>query len=186
MKSDLSSAGTSASITRTTKKRYRVAVYLALTAAFFLSLTAMNAAWEFHGCNDLNSQIHRLVDALLLALPAWGLRKKRWLFPWVAAVTIYLLSNVWYYRNYGTLMPLSSYLMVYNLPTIGRSLWLSLRATDLLLLLPPLLFMGWYAGVGHRWSAPQGGGEIFPFPDPRHRVLSAGHRSHHNAPIPVL
>lgn len=162
MKSDLSSAGTSASITRTTKKRYRVAVYLALTAAFFLSLTTMNAVWEFHGCNDLNSQIHRLVDALLLALPAWGLRKKRWLFPWVAAVTIYLLSNVWYYRNYGTLMPLSSYLMVYNLPTIGRSLWLSLRATDLLLLLPPLLFMGWYAGVGYRWSGPQGGGGNIP------------------------
>ena len=169
MKSDLSSAGTSASITRTTKKRYRVAVYLALTAAFFLSLTAMNAAWEFHGCNDLNSQIHRLVDALLLALPAWGLRKKRWLFPWVAAVTIYLLSNVWYYRNYGTLMPLSSYLMVYNLPTIGRSLWLSLRATDLMLLLPPLLFMGWYAGVGHRWSAPQGGGKYSRF-----RILATG------------
>lgn len=169
MKSDLSSAGTSASITRTTKKRYRVAVYLALTAAFFLSLTAMNAVWEFHGCNDLNSQIHRLVDALLLALPAWGLRKKRWLFPWVAAVTIYLLSNVWYYRNYGTLMPLSSYLMVYNLPTIGRSLWLSLRTTDLLLLLPPLLFMGWYAGVGYRWSAPQGGGKYSRF-----RILATG------------
>ena len=45
MKSDLSSAGTSASITRTTKKRYRVAVYLALTAAFFLSLRAMMAVW---------------------------------------------------------------------------------------------------------------------------------------------
>lgn len=169
MKSDLSSAGTSASITRTTKKRYRVAVYLALTAAFFLSLTAMNAVWEFHGCNDLNSQIHRLVDALLLALPAWGLRKKRWLFPWVAAVTIYLLSNVWYYRNYGTLMPLSSYLMVYNLPTIGRSLWLSLRTTDLLLLLPPLLFMGWYAGVGYRWSNPQGEGKYSRF-----RILTTG------------
>lgn len=169
MKSDLSSAGTSASITRTTKKRYRVAVYLALTAAFFLSLTAMNAAWEFHGCNDLNSQIHRLVDALLLALPAWDLRKKRWLFPWVAAVTIYLLSNVWYYRNYGTLMPLSSYLMVYNLPTIGRSLWLSLRTTDLLLLLPPLLFMGWYAGVGYRWSSPQGEGKYSRF-----RILATG------------
>lgn len=169
MKSDLSSAETSVSITRTTKKRYRVAVYLALTAAFFLSLTAMNAVWEFHGCNDLNSQIHRLVDALLLALPAWGLRKKRWLFPWVAVVTIYLLSNVWYYRNYGTLMPLSSYLMVYNLPTIGRSLWLSLRTTDLLLLLPPLLFMGWYAVIGHRWSAPQGGGKCSRF-----RILATG------------
>lgn len=169
MKSDLSSAETSVSITRTAKKRYRVAVYLALTAAFFLSLTAMNAVWEFHGCNDLNSQIHRLVDALLLALPAWGLRKKRWLFPWVAVVTIYLLSNVWYYRNYGTLMPLSSYLMVYNLPTIGRSLWLSLRTTDLLLLLPPLLFMGWYAVIGHRWSAPQGGGKCSRF-----RILATG------------
>lgn len=169
MKSDLSSAETSVSITRTTKKRYRTAVYLALTAAFFLSLTAMNAVWEFHGCNDLNSQIHRLVDALLLALPAWGLRKKRWLFPWVAVVTIYLLSNVWYYRNYGTLMPLSSYLMVYNLPTIGRSLWLSLRTTDLLLLLPPLLFMGWYAVIGHRWSAPQGGGKCSRF-----RILATG------------
>lgn len=169
MKSDLLSAETSVSITRTTKKRYRTAVYLALTAAFFLSLTAMNAVWEFHGCNDLNSQIHRLVDALLLALPAWGLRKKRWLFPWVAVVTIYLLSNVWYYRNYGTLMPLSSYLMVYNLPTIGRSLWLSLRTTDLLLLLPPLLFMGWYAVIGHRWSAPQGGGKCSRF-----RILATG------------
>lgn len=169
MKSDLLSAETSVSITRTAKKRYRVAVYLALTAAFFLSLTAMNAVWEFHGCNDLNSQIHRLVDALLLALPAWGLRKKRWLFPWVAVVTIYLLSNVWYYRNYGTLMPLSSYLMVYNLPTIGRSLWLSLRTTDLLLLLPPLLFMGWYAVIGHRWSAPQGGGKCSRF-----RILATG------------
>lgn len=157
MKSDLSSAGTSASITQTTKKRYRVAVYLALTAAFFLSLTAMNTVWELYGFNGLKSQIHRLADAMLLALPAWGLRKKRWLFPWIAVVTLYLLSNVWYYRNYGTFMPLTSYLMVYNLPTIGRSLWLSLRATDLLLLLPPLLFMGWYAGIDCRRSTPQGG-----------------------------
>lgn len=94
MKSDLSSAGTSASITRTTKKRYRVAVYLALTAAFFLSLTAMNTVWELYGFNGLKSQIHRLADAMLLALPAWGLRKKRWLFPWIAVVTLYLLSNV--------------------------------------------------------------------------------------------
>lgn len=57
------------------EKRYRVAVYLALTAAFFLSLTAMNTVWELYGFNGLKSQIHRLADAMLLALPAWGLRK---------------------------------------------------------------------------------------------------------------
>lgn len=145
MKSDLSSAGTSTSITRTTQKRYRTTVYLALTAAFFLSLTVMNSIWEFRGFNTLESQIHRLADAMLLALPAWGLRRRRWLLPYVAVATLYLLADVWYYRNYGTVMPLSSLRLVYNLPTIGNSVLLSLRTIDLLILLPPLLFMGWYA-----------------------------------------
>ena len=43
---------------------------------------------------------------MLLALPVWFLHKKRWVLLWIALADLYLLSNVWYYRNYGNVMPL--------------------------------------------------------------------------------
>ena len=125
----------------------RAIIYLALVVTFYLALSVLDAMWEFRGFHGLKATMHRLADALLFALPVWGMRRKRWLFPWIGLVTLYLLANAWYYRNYGTIMPLSSFLLVQNLPTVGESLLLSLRWSDLVLILPPVLFMLGYAAL---------------------------------------
>lgn len=127
--------------------RYRVTTYIALVIAFYLSLSVMDSIWEFKGLHEFRSYIHRLADAMFFALPAWGIRRKKWLFPYICVVTLYLLANVWYYRNYGTIMPLTSFLLVQNLSTIGNSVLFSIRWIDLLLILPPLVFM-----IGYRYN----------------------------------
>lgn len=127
--------------------QYRVTIYIALVIAFYLSLSVMDSIWEFKGLHEFRSYIHRLADAMFFALPAWGIRRKKWLFPYICIVTLYLLANVWYYRNYGTIMPLTSFLLVQNLSTIGNSVLFSIRWIDLLLILPPLVFM-----IGYRYN----------------------------------
>lgn len=141
--------------------RYRVTTYIALVIAFYLSLSVMDSIWEFKGLHEFRSYIHRLADAMFFALPAWGIRRKKWLFPYICVVTLYLLANVWYYRNYGTIMPLTSFLLVQNLSTIGNSVLFSIRWIDLLLILPPLVFM-----IGYRYNQiiqrkNHRGGELF-------------------------
>lgn len=52
---------------------------------------------------------------MLIAFPLLFVRKKILAFPYLLLINLYFLSIVWYYRVYSTIMPLSSYLMVYNL-----------------------------------------------------------------------
>lgn len=89
---------------------------------------------------------------MLLALPVWFLHRKRWLFPWIVLVNLYLLSNVWYYRIYYSVMPLNSYLMVNNLRGLGPSIYASMRASDFWIVLPSICFAAGYSLFG-RWKS---------------------------------
>lgn len=118
-----------------------------MAASIYLSLLVLNYELPIEGIDYLSTHIRRLIDALIISLPILYVRR-RWIVAlWCALVTAFVLSNLWYYRNYGTLMPASSYLMVRNLEGLGPSVINSMRWRDLLAIFPPLLFIIWYCSA---------------------------------------
>lgn len=95
----------------------------------------LNYELPIEGIDYFSTHLRRFADAMILALPVYVLIKKKFLFPYIAIVTIFILSQVWYLRNYGTLMPFSSYLMVNNLDGLGPSIINSMRIKDIIVLL---------------------------------------------------
>ena len=81
-----------------TARYERAATYLLLTLAFYITLTIVDEVWLIRHHHYFAIWARRAADAMLLALPVWFLHRKRWLFPWIVLVNLYLLSNVWYYR----------------------------------------------------------------------------------------
>lgn len=60
-------------------------------------------------------KMRRIIDAMLFASPILFCRKKRIILPYLLLLNLYLLSIIWYFCTYLTIMPLSSYLMFSNL-----------------------------------------------------------------------
>lgn len=125
--------------------------YVVLAIAFYFSLLFFNDNLDFEGFNYLTAQIRRFADAMLFALPVFFLYKKRFLFPYIILVLMYFLTNIWYYRNYGTLMPLSSYLMLENLNGLGPSIINSMRWIDLWIVFPVVFYMFYYTML-EKWK----------------------------------
>ena len=138
---------------------FRPAIYLLLTLAFYAALSAADRIWEIPHPHLFVIRLRRFTDAMLLALPVWFLHKKRWVLLWIALADLYLLSNVWYYRNYGNVMPLPSYLMVRNLDGLGPSIRSSIRFRDLWIVLPSVCFAVCYPFLSRYDS--KGGGKRF-------------------------
>ena len=87
----------------------RTVVYLLAVIALLATLSILDSFWEIPHPWHATVWLRRLADAMLLALPAWFLRRRGWLVLWILIIDLYLFSNLWYYRNYGSIMPLSSY-----------------------------------------------------------------------------
>lgn len=137
----------------------RAAVYLLLTLTFLITLSIVDGMWIIPHPQSFAIWARRLADALLLALPVWFVRRKGLLFSWIGLVVLYLLSNVWYYRNYCSVMPLSSYLMVGNLRGLGPCIFSSMHAADLWIPLPSLGFAAGYLLLGRRHNPKSGKGK---------------------------
>lgn len=135
---------------------FRPAIYLLLTLAFYAALSAADRIWEIPHPHLFVIRLRRFTDAMLLALPVWFLHKKRWVLLWIALADLYLLSNVWYYRNYGNVMPLPSYLMVRNLDGLGPSIRSSIRLRDLWIVLSSVCFAVCYPFLS-RYDSKGGG-----------------------------
>lgn len=131
---------------------YKIFIYLLLVLTFYVTLLILNTYWEITGSNSLISQIRRFADAMLFALPILLWNKRFFLFPYILLVNLYFLSNVWYYRNYGTVMPIASYTMVENLHGLGPSIWHSIRLADVWILSPSICFVVYYGKLGCRFS----------------------------------
>lgn len=83
----------------------------------------------------------RLLDAMFLALPLFVLRRRCLVNIYLLLVCTYLLSVVLYFRGYHTIMPLSSYLMIYNLNGMTDSYMSYFRVKDIWgIILPIILF----------------------------------------------
>lgn len=126
--------------------------YAVLAIAFYFSLMFFNSFLEIEGFQYLTTQMRRMADAMLFALPVFFLYKKKFLFPYIFLVLMYILTNIWYYRNYGTLMPLSSYLMFENLNGLGPSIINSMRWKDLWIVFPVAFYMFYYTML-EKWKS---------------------------------
>ena len=118
-----------------------VSNYLLLTLAFFIALQTMNLCLESSLPNYYPmNHLRRFADAMIFALPVFFMRRKRLLFTYLTMADLYILSNVWYYRTFLTLMPITAFFQVNNLDGLWISIIHSMRLIDLGIFLPIVAF----------------------------------------------
>ena len=120
--------------------RLEILNYLLLTSFLYVTILLFLDSFSIEGFNYVGPQLRRISEAMLFSLPVFLIKKRKFLFPYLLLVVLYLLSIIWYYRNYGTLMPLASYLMIYNLNGLGGSIIDSINVKDILLILPTAVY----------------------------------------------
>lgn len=125
--------------------------YIAAMAALTLQLLHLRYDLLLHFDKDLgllSYSARSMVDALLLLLPYWLLPAKLRIY--YVGIIIFLfsfwgLSQLWYYRTYDDLMPFSSFLLLDNIsPLLLNSIKASIRLTDILFIIPPILLFFLY------------------------------------------
>lgn len=127
----------------------RLAIFLLLVLALYISIGQLSHNIQVEYAYEWVIQLRRMSDAMLFAFPIIFLRKKRYLSPYLILVNLYFLSIVWYFRTYGTIMPLSSYLMVNNLNGLLSSILHSIHLKDIFIIFPTVCFMSFYSVVYH-------------------------------------
>ena len=122
----------------------RLFIYFLLSLCLFIAIGQLehyiNVPYDRTGA----VKMRRIIDAMLFATPVLFCRKRRILLPYLLLLNLYLLSIIWYFRTYVTIMPLSSYLMFSNLRGLGGSVWHSIHLKDWLIVLPSLCFVFFY------------------------------------------
>lgn len=122
----------------------RLFIYFLLSFCLFIAIGQLehciNVPYDRTGA----VKIRRIIDAMLFASPVLFCRKKRIILPYLLFFNLYLLSIIWYFRTYVTIMPLSSYLMFSNLRGLSGSIWDSIHLKDALIVLPSLCFILFY------------------------------------------
>lgn len=125
----------------------RLVVYIFLIIALLVSISQLNHSVSTWYINSWSVKLCRLEDAMLLAVPILFLCKKRFVFLYLLLINVYLLSIAWYFRTYGTIMPLSSYLMFNNLDGLLPCILDSIHIKDFYIVLPSICFMVLYSLV---------------------------------------
>lgn len=115
--------------------------YILLSLCLFIAVGELEHAVNVYYEGSWGMQGRKLLDAMLLAFPALLLKKKRFLFPYLLLVNLYLLSIICYFRTYETIMPLSSYLLFDNLKGLEDSILHSFHAVDCLIVAPTFVFI---------------------------------------------
>lgn len=78
------------------------------------------------------SQIRRINDAVLLAIPILLLKRKWSRILWILGVFLFFLSNIWYYRTYGLFIPLLELLELHSIQGLGSSIINSMKRSDII------------------------------------------------------
>ena len=121
-------------------------IYLILVMLLYLSMGEVYHNIQIHYIKDY-VLFRRWGDAMLIAFPLLFVRKKILAFPYLLLINLYFLSIVWYYRVYSTIMPLSSYLMVYNLDGLSLSIFRLARFRDIFVVFPSVFWGIYYCFV---------------------------------------
>lgn len=124
------------------KRNLRLFIYITLVLAFYITLISLyNKLCPWTG----GAYLRKIADAMLFALPILFCKRKLVVSFYLLIASLYLLSIVWYFRTYSTIMPLSSYLMVENLNGLSSSIYNSMSYYDLLYIAPLLVFFLFYS-----------------------------------------
>ncbi len=115
-------------------------IYVLLFLVLYISIGQLCHYIKVEYTHEWIIQVRRIADALLFAFPILFLRKKKFVYPYLILINLYFLSIVWYFRTYGTIMPLSSYLMVNNLDGLLPSILHSIHIKDILIIFPTICF----------------------------------------------
>lgn len=119
-------------------------IYIILVIALYIALGQLSHSIHVWCMRGGMVHLYRLSDAMLLALPIFFMKKKKIVIPYVIIINLYLLSIIWYFRTYGTIMPLTSYLMFHNLVGLGPCIKSSIYAKDIRIVLPSICFVVFY------------------------------------------
>ncbi|WP_303006749.1 LTA synthase family protein [Bacteroides congonensis] len=129
----------------------RLCFYLLFTLCFFISLGQLCHILDIYGSNDWIAQVCRLGDAMLLSLPLLCRKRTIMLF-YLLFMSFFLLSIVWYFRTYSTIMPLSSYLLFVNLKGLGGSIVALMRWEDFRVVISFWLVFVFYCLVDRKYQ----------------------------------
>lgn len=131
----------------------RLIVYLGLVIVFYITFIFLYDSFRLDGF--WGGYLRKVFDAMLFALPILFCRKRWLVISYLIIANLYLLSIIWYFRTYATIMPLSSYLMIANLKGLGPSIWHSINTKDLAFISPSLFFVVFYLWM-YRKCIPEG------------------------------
>lgn len=127
--------------------KYNLISYLLLIFMLFLTLRITYSFFfpdfgEYISSSYLISYLRSISDAVILAIPYMLLRKRyrAFSFLFLFIVDLFLLSGIWYYRNFETVIPYTAFLMPENLNGLGPSILASIKMKDLLVVLPAIVF----------------------------------------------
>lgn len=140
----------------------RLFIYILLVILLYISIGQLTHSIRVGYIKDWTVHVYRLADAMLFALPIFFCRKKVVVISYLLLVNIYLLSVIWYFRTYATIMPMSSYLMIDNLDGLGPSIIHSIRSKDFFIILPSLCFILYYILI-NRFIVKKGRTIIYSF-----------------------
>lgn len=127
----------------------RITNYLLLVFTLFLTIIILYTNIQSEG--DYLEYFNAVTDAMFLALLVLFCKKKGCIYVYLSIITLYILSIVWYFRTYSTIMPLSSYLLIDNLKGLGPSIIHSIRLSDIILILPICLYFIFYEWAYNKW-----------------------------------
>lgn len=120
--------------------------YILFSLGFFISLGQICHILDIYGSNDWIAQLCRLGDSMLLALPLLTRRKVTKIL-YLFFINFFLLSIVWYFRTYATIMPLSSYLLFNNLKGLSGSVIASMSWDDIRVIVPSWIVFLFYCWI---------------------------------------
>ena len=127
----------------------RSLTYLLLIITFFITIILLYR--NIHSDGYHIRYFNVIIDSMLLASPTLLCKKRRYIYVYLSLVVLYMLSIVWYYRTYSTIMPLSSYLLIDNLDGLAPSIIHSIHLSDIILILPLCSYLSFYEWIYRKW-----------------------------------
>lgn len=127
----------------------RSLTYLLLVISFFITIILLYK--NIHSDGYCTIYFNVIIDSMLLASPTLLCKKRRCMYVYLLLTILYILSIVWYYRTYNTIMPLSSYLLIENLDGLAPSIIHSIHLSDAILILPLCLYLSFYEWIYRKW-----------------------------------
>jgi lipoteichoic acid synthase len=105
---------------------------IVITFQFFVLRHEVILKYDDHN-KTVTYGLRAIADALTLLLPYWFLptRYRRCIWVIILLLTIWIVSQLWYYRTYNDLMPFSSFTLFSNIsPLLMKSIWASVHPID--------------------------------------------------------